>query len=144
VKVTKTVLIIIDGTGQVAKMAEGIAAVLKEDAVTIKTASQFSGTDILPADMFYIGCEDPAPASFDYLSDLFKHINLAGRPCGVFSPKSEEAAAYLAGLLADSDAALYPQPLFAGSGDLAGWVEKVRAHDPGLSGVVEAPQGPKN
>jgi hypothetical protein len=127
VKAKKTVLIVIDGTGQVAKMADDIAAVLKGYTVTIKAASEFAGTDLLPADMFFIGCEAPKPASFDYLSDLLKHINLAGRSCGVFSPESEKAASYLAGLLADSEAALYPQPLFADSPDIAAWVEKIRA-----------------
>jgi hypothetical protein len=127
VKVEKTVLIVIDGTEQAAKMADDIAAVLKGDKVTIKAASEFAGTDILPVDMFFIGCEDPKPSSFDYLSDLFKHINLAGRSCGVFSPKSEKAAAYLADLLADSEAVLYPQPLFADGTDVAAWVEKIRA-----------------
>jgi hypothetical protein len=131
VKAKKTVLIIIDDTDQVAKMADDIAAVLKEEAVTIKTASEFIGTDILPADMFFIGCEAPKPASFDYLSDLFKHINLAGRSCGFFSPHSEQAAAYLADLLADSEAALYSQPLFADYTDISGWVEKVLANNPG-------------
>jgi hypothetical protein len=131
VKAQKTVLIVIDGTEQVAKMADDIAAVLKGDTVTVKVVSQFAGTDILPADMFFIGCEGPKPASFDYLSDLLTHINLAGRSCGVFSPTSEKAAAYLTGLLADSEAALYPQPLFAGSPDIAAWVEKVRAHEGG-------------
>jgi hypothetical protein len=130
VKVKKTVLIIIDGTGQAAKMADDIAAVLKENAVTIKTASEFAGTDILPADMFFIGCENPNPASFDYLSDLLKHINLAGRSCGIFSPKSKQAAEYLANLLADSEAALYSQPFFADSTDVSGWVEKVLAMKP--------------
>jgi hypothetical protein len=129
VKAKKTVLIVIDGTEQVAKMADEIAAVLREDTVTIKAASQFAGTDLLPADMFFIGCENPGPASFDYLSDLLKHINLAGRSCGVFSPGSEKAAAYLADLLADSEAVLYPQPLFAGGPDAAAWVEKIRAHE---------------
>jgi hypothetical protein len=125
VKAKKTVLIVIDGTEQTAKMANGIGAVLKDKAVTIKAASLFAGTDILPADAFFIGCEDPKPASFDYLSDLLKHINLAGRSCGVFSPRSEKAAAYLADLLADSEADLYSQPLFAHDADVSGWVEKV-------------------
>jgi hypothetical protein len=125
VKAKKTVLIVIDGSEQTAKMANGIGAVLKDKAVTIKAASRFAGTDILPVDVFFIGCEDPKPASFDYLSDLLKHINLAGRSCGVFSPRSEKAAAYLADLLADSEAALYSQPLFAQDADVSGWVEKV-------------------
>jgi hypothetical protein len=130
VKAEKIVLIIIDGTEQVAKMADTIAAVLKGNVVTIKTVSDFAGTDILPVDLFFIGCETPEPASFEYLSDLLKHINLAGRSCGVFSPGSEKAAAYLSGLLKDSEAALCSQALFSNSEDVSGWVKKVLANIP--------------
>jgi hypothetical protein len=125
-----TVLIITDGTEQVAKMADDIAAALKEDTVIIKAASEFAGTDILSADMFFIGCEDPKPVSFDYLSELLKHINLAGRSCGVFSSRSKKAAVYLADLLADSEAVLCSQPFFADSSDISGWVERVLAGKP--------------
>jgi hypothetical protein len=125
VKAKKTVLIVTDGTEQVAKMADDIAAVLRDDTVTIKAASEFAGTDILPVDVFFIGCEEPKPASFDYLSDLLSHINLAGRCCGIFSPLSKETVAYLTDLLADSEALLYSQPLFADCTDVSGWVEKV-------------------
>ena len=71
-----------------------------------------------------MGCEKPNPDSFSYLADLLKHINLAGRPCGVFSPGSEKAAKYLAGLVKDSEAALNPKPLLSGSGVKA-WADKV-------------------
>ena len=84
--------------------------------MAVKTASEFKGNDILPAQAFFLGCEKPEPDSFDYLTDLLKHINLAGRPCGVFSPGSETAAKYLAALVHDSEAALNPEPLFSASG----------------------------
>ena len=109
-------LIVTDGSGLTVKMAADIAAALKGNKVTVRTASEFMGTDILPAEAFFLGCEKPKPASFAYLTDLFKHINLAGRPCGVFSPGSEKATKYLAALIRDSEAALNPEPLFAGSG----------------------------
>ena len=109
-------LIVTDGSGETAKMAAGIVAALKGNKVTVKTASEFKGNDVLPAEAFFLGCEKPKPDSFAYLADLLKHINLAGRPCGVFSPGSEKAAKYLATLVHDSEAALNPQPLFAGSG----------------------------
>jgi hypothetical protein len=125
VKAKKTVLIITDGPDQVGKIADSIAAALKGNTVTIKAASEFAGTDILPVEVFFIGCETPKPASFSYLSDLLKHINLAGRSCGIFSPQSETAAAYLTGLLKDSEAALNPKPLFAKTADISAWAEKV-------------------
>ena len=114
-KEKRTVLIVTDDSGETAKMAAGIAAALKGNKVTVKAASEFKGNDILPAEAFFLGCENSKPESFVYLEDLFKHINLAGRPCGVFSPGSEKAAKYLAALIRDSEAALNPKPLFSGS-----------------------------
>ena len=125
-KTKKTVLIVTDGSGETAKMAAGIAAALKGNRVTVKTAPDFAGNDLLPAEAFFLGCEKPKPGSFAYLTDLLKHINLAGRPCGVFSPGSEKAAKYLAGLVRDSEAALNPKPLLAGSAAaVKKWAEKV-------------------
>ena len=121
----KKVLIITDGSEETAKMAAGIAAALRGNKVSIKNASDFKGNDILPADAFFLGCEKAGPDSFTYLADLLKHINLAGRPCGIFSPGSEKAVKYLATLVHDCEAALNPEPL-TGSGTAAGsWVQKV-------------------
>jgi hypothetical protein len=113
VNARKTVLIVTDGAESTAKIAGDIAIALEGNKVSVKTASGFEGTDLLPADVFFIGCEAPKPASFSYLAELLRHINLAGRPCGVFSSGSEKAAKYLAGLLKDSEAALNPEPFFA-------------------------------
>jgi hypothetical protein len=124
-KAKKRVLIVTDGTDQVGKMADGIAAALKGNTITIKAASEFTGTELLSADIFFIGCEAPAPASFSYLSDLLKHINLAGRSCGIFSPRSETAVSYLTGLLKDSEAALNPKPLFAATAGVSAWAKTV-------------------
>jgi len=115
VKVKRTVLIVTDGSEETVKMAAGIVAALKGNKVTVKTASEFKGNDLLPAEAFFLGCEKPQPESFAYLADLLKHINLAGRPCGVFSPGSEKAAKYLAGLVRDSEAVLNPEPLLPAS-----------------------------
>ena len=115
-KTKKIVLIITDGSGETAKMAEEIAVALKGNEVSVKSASDFKGNDILPAEAFFLGCEKPAPDSFAYLADVLGHINLSGRPCGVFSPASKKAAAYLAGLVKDCEAALNPEPLFPASG----------------------------
>ena len=125
-KAKKTVLIITDESGETAKMAGGIAAALKGNKVTVKSASEFMGNDILPAEAFFLGCEKPNPDSFSYLADLLKHINLAGRPCGVFSPGSEKVIKYLAGLVKDSEAALNPKPLLPGSaGSVKTWANKI-------------------
>jgi hypothetical protein len=129
VKTKKTVLILTDDSAETAKMAAGIAGALKGNKVSLMTASEFKGNDILPAEAFFLGCEKPEPDSFAYLADLLKHINLAGRPCGVFSPApdgsaSKRALKYLASLVHDSEAALNPEPLLSGPGT-ARWAQKV-------------------
>jgi len=125
VKTKKTVLIVTDGSEGVADLAGKIAAALEGNKVLTKAASDFKGNDILPADAFFLGCEKPRPASFAYLTDVLKHINLAGRPCGVFSSGSEKAAKYLTGLVKDCEAALNPEPLLAGSGGVKNWAQGV-------------------
>lgn len=122
----KNALIIIDGSEGAAKMAEEIASVLKGGKVSIKPVDEFKGNDLLPADAFFLGCEKPRPASFAYVEDLFSHINLAGRPCGVFSSGPKKTAEYLAGLLRDSGAVLNPDPLLASSEtDVKTWARSV-------------------
>ena len=119
-------LILTDGSGGTAKMAAGIALALKGNKVLIKTASEFRGNDILPAEAFFLGCEKSRPDSFAYLADLLKHINLAGRPCGIFTSGSETAAKYLAALIRDCEAALNPEFLSAASGsDIKNWARNV-------------------
>jgi hypothetical protein len=121
----KNVLIVTDGTPETGKMAADIAGTLKGSKVSVKTASEFAGNDILPADAFFLGCEKPVPESFAYITDLLKHINLAGRLCGVFSSGSKKTAGYLAGLVKDCEASLNPE-LFAGvSPGIKNWAQNV-------------------
>jgi hypothetical protein len=106
VETKKNVLIVTDGAASTMKAAEQIAAELSGSQVVIRTASEFAGTDILPAEVFFLGCEAPNPPLFAYLEELLRHINLAGRRCGIFSPQSEKAANYLAGLVKDCEASV--------------------------------------
>jgi hypothetical protein len=122
----KHILIITDGAESTGKMAEHIAGALQDARVVILTASAFSGADILPADIYFFGCEEPRPASFSYLEALLNHINLAGRSCGLFSPNSEKAAQYLAGMVHDSELVLNAVPFVAGDpGEIQRWVAEV-------------------
>lgn len=126
VKTKKNVLILTDGSERTVKMAAEIALALKGNKVLVKTVSEFVGNDMLPAEAFFLGCEKPSPDSFAYLADLLKHINLAGRPCGIFTPGSEKTAKYLSSLIHDSEAALNPAPLFADSGVvIKDWAQNV-------------------
>jgi hypothetical protein len=122
----KYVLIITDDTESTNKIAGYIAGSLGNAHVVTLGASEFSATDILPADIYFFGCEKPRPPSFSCLSDLLGHINLAGRPCGLFSPKSREAVKYLAGMVRDSELALYTHPLLVGEPEsIKSWVAEV-------------------
>jgi hypothetical protein len=126
VEIKKHVLIITDGADSTVRIAEQIAAELKKHDVVIRAASDFAGTDLLPADVFFLGCEQSNPPSFAYLSELLRHINLAGRPCGVFSPDSAGPAAYLTGLARDCEAIL-GEPFVAkdGTAGLKQWIKSI-------------------
>jgi hypothetical protein len=122
------VLIVTDGTGSVQVLAERIAVAAGDCKVLVKTAADFAATDILPADICFFGCEEPGPPSFSRLEEVLRHINLAGRSCGLFSPASGEAAAYLSALILDSEISA-PQPPFvsssASAGDIGGWARNI-------------------
>lgn len=91
-------------------MAEAIAASLDGFSVTALEAEEFSGTQLLAAGICFFGSETPRPPSFAGLDAILRHINLAGRPCGIFS-HSEEAAEYLRVMVRDSELDLYPEVL---------------------------------
>jgi hypothetical protein len=120
----KKVLILTDGAESVRSIGERIAGELPGEQVTLVEAGELSGTDILPAEVFFFGCEAPHPPSFAYLEQVLLHINLAGRACGLFSPRSEEALRYLAGLISDAELTLKAEP-FLGERpeDLVRWVQ---------------------
>jgi hypothetical protein len=67
-------------------------------------AEDFKGVELLPTCAFFLGCENPKPSSFAYIEDMLEHINLAGRPCGIFSSNSN-AIQYLSVLIKASEAA---------------------------------------
>jgi len=103
-------LIIADNGDVTRSVARNIAAVFgiapfANWTAAVISAKDFSPTRLLSAHAFLLGCEKPEPPEFTDIKALFKHINLAGRPCGVFSPQ-EKAVKYLSGLVRDSEAAL--------------------------------------
>ena len=132
-KVKKNILIITDGSGEIVHIAAKIREALSEtkfcnSKVLVKSALEFKGNDILPVDVFFLGCEKPKPDSFAYLEDLMKHINLANRFCGIFSSGSEKAIKYLSSLVKDSEVSLYPATLLGldiSGAHIKKWAEKV-------------------
>ena len=107
----KKALIITDGTKPIRLIALPLKEALDGYKVKICPAKRFAGTDLLSADIFFIGCKRPKPKSFAYLEDFFSHINLVSRKCGIFSV-NEKSLNYLKGLLANSEANL-GEPLLA-------------------------------
>jgi len=116
VLVSKKALIITDGTISIQSIAQLIAGALSGFKVKICAASEFDGTDLLPAEVFFIGCENSAPPSFSYLEEMLSHINLASRKCGVFSVK-EKPLKYLAKIIKDCEADT-GEPLLAPDGKI--------------------------
>jgi len=107
----KKALIITDGTKQIRMIALLIKDALSGYKVKIYPAKRFAVTDLLAADIFFIGGKRAKPKSFASLEDFFSHINLASRKCGIFST-NEKSLAYLKGILADSEAN-FGEPLLA-------------------------------
>jgi hypothetical protein len=123
--VEKTVLIVTDGTESTGKTAEAIASHLVNHKVISVKGADFQGTHLLSASICFFGAENPNPPSFSYLHKVLAHINLAGRPCGIFSG-SQKTADYLCAMVHDSELALYSDS-FLGNGDIKAWTEKVLA-----------------
>ncbi|GHV88159.1 hypothetical protein AGMMS50267_05190 [Spirochaetia bacterium] len=137
----KRILIVTDGAKPTIALAKRIAAkaarmIHAGRAPTIVSAGDFTATDILPAVLCFFGCEQPHPPSFAHLEEVLRHINLAGRPCGLFSPGSADAIGYLSGIVRDAELAAYdrglvvPVPGIPASGipekeELIDWIEAV-------------------
>ena len=100
----KNVLIITDGTEFINLTAQTIKNLIKNE-VKIISAADFTGAEILPVQVFFLGCQTPGPETFSYLSDMLLHINLAGRKCGIFSGNNESLE-YLKNILKDCEAGL--------------------------------------
>ena len=127
----RQIVIIIDDSDSIREAAQGIAGSIGSDhnysAVVIQ-AKDFSGNDLLPAYAFFLGCEKPKPPSFAYIETLLQHINLAGRPSGVFSTDAKTLK-YLSSLINDCETVL-GEPFLA-KGDAANgeklsqWVQDI-------------------
>ncbi|MCL2196683.1 MAG: hypothetical protein FWB77_03620 [Treponema sp.] len=101
---SKKAIIITDGTKSIESLAKPIKQALAGFSVNIYQADKFAGNDLFPADIFFLGAENPNPPSFSYLEEMLAHINLASRKCAVFST-SQKALKYLGDILKDSEAA---------------------------------------
>jgi hypothetical protein len=129
VEAVKRVLIVTDDTaGAVAKAVAAVFSSLKAYKVVLVRGADFSGADLLPADLVFFGCSAPHPPGFARLETVLGHINLTGRRCGLFSAGSGEALSYLEDLLRDSEITVHPRTLPDGSPSkkvLRAWVREI-------------------
>jgi hypothetical protein len=107
------VLIVIDGSKPLQRAAKRLVDCLKDKRVVVKHASDFTPVDLLAAEAYFFGCAEARPAAFAEVERALSGINLAGRPCGLFSLASQEAVAYLRGVVADSELTVNPRPFLA-------------------------------
>jgi len=122
VSIEKKVLIITEPGESIDLTARLIKDSLKDYSVKICSAAEFSGTDLLPAQIFFVGCNSPKPESFSYLEKMLSHINLVSRKCGIFS-SDKKSLDYLAGILKDCEAKI-GEPLLVNGGIDKSAVEK--------------------
>ncbi|MDR1105736.1 MAG: hypothetical protein LBL44_05205 [Treponema sp.] len=121
----KTVVIVTDEAGSSRNIAEQIAAVLEDSCRVISlTAPNFKGNDVLPADVIFLGCASPNPPAFAYLEEMFRHINLAGKSCGVFSD-SGKTVQYLKNMVHDSELNLAKPFTGSGGPELHKWIKGI-------------------
>ncbi len=125
-KPLRNILIVGDSSDPIRRIAERLADSLKGLRVSSIEAAQFSATDLLPADAYFFGCLKPNPSDFAELERVLGGINLAGRPCGLFSHGSAPAVEYLRRIVRDAEFQLNPEPWISDSNDakaLAAWVQ---------------------
>ena len=144
----RKILIITDTSDQMQSLAARITAVIMNPpferySIITTEVEQFSTTELLPAQVFFLGCQNKESFSNEYLEDLFTHINLAGRSCGIFSPDAR-AIIHLEKLVADSDVTV-GKPLFIKNdtvedADLQNWVQGIMHHTY-LKGVLLSSYG---
>ncbi len=104
------------------KAVEAMRKSIGDARFVIRKAADFAPVDVLPADAYFIGCESPSPASFSEVERVLKGINLAGRPCGLFSLASMAAIEYLRAVVRDADLRLHPKGfLLEGASDIGPW-----------------------
>jgi hypothetical protein len=115
VYIEKKVLIVTDSGEQLESAAQSIKNCLRDWSVKICPVQTFAGTDLLPARIFFLGCNTPDPQSFASLKEMLSHINLVSRKCGIFSA-NRESLDYLGGILKDCEAEL-GEPLLITNGN---------------------------
>lgn len=110
-KTIKNVLILVDESDVIKDVGRRLAVHLEAVHVAIVDAADFAATDLLPADAYFFGCQQPHSARFSEVERVLKGINLAGRPCGLFTLSAKSAIEYLRSITRDTELAVFHEPL---------------------------------
>jgi hypothetical protein len=120
-----------DEKPEIEKQARAIAERLVELSrpVIVKSASTVGISEILAAELYFLGADCPGAPSYGELGRVFKGANLAGRKAAFFG-SSGAAVAWLRGLCVDSELSAAhadftgrPEPA-----PLAAWLKNVLAN----------------
>ncbi len=107
----KHILIVIDDNEEIKAMGSDIASALEGFKVVLKDGADFSPTDLLPADIVFMGAAKAEAPALAELARVLEGINLARRPCGLFSISTGPAIEWLKNICIDSELAVYPEEL---------------------------------
>lgn len=122
----KHILIVTDTDPAIKELSALIVKELHKYKVVVLEGSDFAATDILPADACFFGSAKAHCSTFDELARVLKGINLAGRPCGLFSTEAGAAIEWLHDLSRDSELAVHRDALTGtSSSNVVSWVADV-------------------
>lgn len=101
---SKALVLFEDGRSDSERLGRSIGDRLEEQgrAATVKPASLVAVSDILSAELYLLGAENPGAPAFGELARVFKGANLAGRKVAFFG-SSGASVAWLRGLCADTE-----------------------------------------
>jgi hypothetical protein len=121
---SKKYLILADNNTASRRTILAIVNVLFGRDVRIVYTGDFSGTDLLPCDFLFLGFAKTNSAQCLYIQETFKHINLAGRKCALFSPLNDggKTIRFLTDLIKDSEIKLDTSPAGNGVNSIKNWV----------------------
>jgi hypothetical protein len=127
VKQLATVLIVIDGSEKIRRIATSLAERFKGKKVVLMEGADFAATDLLPAETILIGCEHPRPATFTEWERVLKGYQISRAvPAVFFRLHLMKQIGYLRDIVRDSDLHIAAEPYLAErSDDIGSWTADI-------------------
>lgn len=112
-KTKRQVLVVTEGTPSLRKLRHSLCTNLSdvldgEADIVEKDFSDFVAVDLLRADAYFFGARQTGTLEFAEFARVIRGINLAGRPCGLFSDDSRVGVDGLSALVADAEPRINP------------------------------------